>query len=246
MTAPLAGAAVLVTRPAERAGGLIAALESAGAQAIRFPVISIEPLAERAPRDAGHYDAVLFVSPAAVEHAGDAIGPATGPLVGAVGPGTASALRERGVGVTIETRASRASEGLLQAAELAAGRIAGWRVLIVRGEGGRAYLAEQLVARGATVDYADVYRRTRPQGLDPSAPARCSIVTLTSNEGVDNLLALVDDATRRGLVRRPLAVASNRTAEHARSVGLRGPIDVAGGADDSAMLRAVQRLHDLA
>jgi len=48
---PLAGRRVLVTRPAERAAGLVERIERARGVALRFPVIEIEPLARAdAPR----------------------------------------------------------------------------------------------------------------------------------------------------------------------------------------------------
>lgn len=240
----LAGARVLVTRPAERAEGLVAVLEDEGAEVIRFPVIAIEPLAAATAHDAARYDMALFVSPAAVEHGLRLARAATAPLVGAVGPGTAAALEHHGIEVAIRARLRSDSEGLLEHPGLAADRVAGRRILIVRGEGGRAHLGASLMARGAAVDYAEVYRRVRPRVADPGAPARCSIVTLTSNEGAENLLALVDERTRRALLQQPLVVAGDRTAQRVRQLGFAGPVAVAGGADDETMGRAVVRLHD--
>ena len=46
--APLAGVGVLVTRPAEQAGDLIAAIEAAGGRSIVFPVIEIAPRSPQA------------------------------------------------------------------------------------------------------------------------------------------------------------------------------------------------------
>ena len=244
MARPLAGVAVLVTRPAERAGGLAAVLERRGARVVHSPVIEIRPVASSRAPEPGRYDLLLFVSPAAVEHGGRLAAGADAPPVGAVGPGTAAALAERGIDTAILARTSNDSEGLLAHPALAGERVAGRRVLIVRGEGGRPHLGEQLMARGATVDYAEVYRRSRPTALDPAAPAACDIVTLTSNEGAQNLLALVDATTRRALLQRPVAVASERTARRARELGFAGPVEVAGGADDDTMGRAVVHLHE--
>jgi len=73
----------------------------------------------------------------------------------AVGPRTAHYLKIEGVEVYSPSLAS--SEGLLAMNELQAP--IGKKVLIVRGVGGRETLKEGLEGRGASVDYAEVYRR---------------------------------------------------------------------------------------
>src|SRR5207237_459615 len=52
------------------------------------------------------------------------------------------------------------SEAVLAAPELQ--QVAGKRVLIIRGDDGRPVLGESLTARGAKVEYAECYRRVRP------------------------------------------------------------------------------------
>lgn len=237
---------MLVTRPAERAAGLAARIEDAGGIALRFPVIAIEPADHRPAVDAGGFDAVLFVSPAAVAHGIDALAlrPGTAPTLGAVGPATAEALRARGFRVEIEPLESADSEGLLRAPALAQTAIAGRHVLVVRGEGGREALADGLVARGAAVDYAEVYRRTRPAAPDPALAAASDIVTVTSNEGLANLLAMVDARTRAALLERPLAAAAARTARRAREAGFSGAVEIAPRAGDAGLLEAVLRCAD--
>jgi len=235
---------VLVTRPAERAEGLVRAIEAAGGVPRRFPVIEIEPcpLPWASPDTPLRYSALLFISPAAVAHgvAALALTPAVAPPIGAVGAATRAALTERGFTVAIEPVGSQDSEGLLRAPALAAGRIAGRRVLIVRGEGGREDLAEGVMARGAAVDYAEVYRRRRPAGVDPTVAADCDVVTATSAEGLANLLALVDEPGREWLLSRPLAVNSQRIGEAAREHGfIRAPF-VAREPGDAGLMGAIR------
>jgi len=123
----LAGVRVVVTRPAERAGGFVARLENTGAAVIKLPTIAIADPDSWAPVDAaiarlasGAYLWVMFTSRIGAERflervarhaAGDALDSA---LVGAVGPGTARFLEEAGVKVSLVpepfTAAALASE----------------------------------------------------------------------------------------------------------------------------------------
>ncbi|WP_342051778.1 MULTISPECIES: fused uroporphyrinogen-III synthase HemD/membrane protein HemX [unclassified Cupriavidus] len=81
----------------------------------------------------------------------------------------------------------------------AIGGYAGRRVLIIRGNGGRDWLAQRLRDAGATVEAVEAYRRTLPEpsamqwqavrdGLRPEAPPQAWL--LTSSEAVRNLDAL--------------------------------------------------------
>ncbi len=109
----------------------------------------------------------------------------------------------------------------------------GKRVLIFRGDGGREHLGETLRARGAVVDYVACYRRAKPEsGVAGLAEAfredRIHAVTITSSEGLDNLWALADEATRTRWRACPTFVPHPRIAAHARDLGL-AVIDTAGG-----------------
>jgi|AntRauTorcE11898_2_1112593.scaffolds.fasta_scaffold00726_9 uroporphyrinogen-III synthase len=242
MHSPLAGLSVLVTRPRERAGALIDRLEALGARAVACPVIEIQPLPWSGARDAGRHDVVIFTSPAAVEHGSDGMDLRGTVDVASVGPATTAALRERGFGVTVEPADSNDSEGLLAHPALAPERVAGRQVLIVRGEGGRELLGSGLMARGARVDYAEVYRRVRPAGSAPAEAAQCDIITVTSNEGVTNLLAMIEPYARKRMLGRPLVAVSERGAAQARESGFTGPIAVAGGADSESIVTAAEQL----
>lgn len=238
---PLAGRRVLVTRPAERSAGLIERIRAAGGEPIAFPVIEIVPLALPPLPDTREFAAVLFVSPAAARY-GAALLQSPGarpPPVGAVGPATAAALEATGLRVDIRTDATPNSEGLLACAALGAERVRGRRVLIVRGKGGRERLASGLVERGATVEYAEVYRRARPSRYDPELASGYDIATATSVEAVDNLLAMVPAGERDRMLQRPLAVAAQRIADHARRCGFTGRVVTAADAGDEALMAAI-------
>lgn len=247
---PLAGLRVVVTRPAHQAGPLCRLIEQAGGQAEPFPVLAIAPPADPAAARAlverlESFDLAVFVSANAAEH-GMALLAACGRTLGslrvlAVGEGTAAALRARGVVDILCPQGDYSSEGLLGLEALGEAAVHGRRVLIFRGEGGRALLGDTLCARGAEVHYAEVYRRVRPAVQDtPWDRAGPDIAVVTSGEGLRNLFAMMGGAARGRLLDTPLLVVGERMAALARELGFRRPPLVAGRASDAALLAALQ------
>ncbi len=85
-------------------------------------------------------------------------------LAGSTGPGTSAALREAGVpeSCLVEPLGSDFdSEALWQ--RLHGRDWRGRRVMVVRGEGGRDWLAEQLAEAGAQVEFVAAYQRVLPK-----------------------------------------------------------------------------------
>lgn len=253
MTAPdLRGRGVLVTRPAGQAEGLCRLIEAAGGRAISVPAMEIEPAGDEATRATltESWDLLYFVSPNAVEHgvrlAGDGRWPKAARLA-AVGRGTARALAEAGRAPDLVPSARYESEALLAMPELAESEVHGWRVLIVRGEGGRGLFAETLAARGAEVHFAEVYRRRRPE-IDPSAllarwPREIDAVSVTSEEVMRNLMAMLGPEGREQLLATPLVVIAERTRERAQELGFQR-VELAERAADEAIVAALGRLFD--
>jgi uroporphyrinogen-III synthase len=225
---PLRGARIVITRPARQAAGLAQQIAALGGKPVMFPAIVILPPAdrsalERAQRDLAQYDYAVFVSANAVEYGvGD---PASWPaqLVAlAPGPGTASALAAVGIEQVRIPATTMDSEGLRALPELA--DVAGKRIVIYRGSGGRELLGETLSERGAEVDYVECYRRAKPHGDFATMAAawragEIDALTLTSSEGLDNLWELFDDVTRTSLAATPTFVPHPRIAERARTLG---------------------------
>ena len=155
--------------------------------------------------------------------------------VATIGGGGARALAARGVARVISPQGRYDSEALLELPEIAGAK----RVVIFRGQGGRELLGETLSARGARVEYAECYRRGKPD-QDPAlllnAWTRKEIdaVTVTSSEGLRNLLDMVGEAGRPSLLRTPLAAPHPRIAETARSLGVEKVI-VTGPGDESLL-----------
>ena len=231
---PLAGRTIVVTRPREQAVSLAEAIAAAGGAPLIFPLLEILPIADpevletavaRLPGAA----LAVFISPNAVDHALPVIlahGPwPAGTVPAAVGQGTVKALAACGVAGCVAPRARFDSEALLALPDLAGERVAGRRVVIFRGDGGRELLAETLRARGALVEYITCYRRAGPAGgvqllLEGWRAGRLDALTVSSSEGLRNLLDLLDDEGRSFLARTPVFVPHARIAENARVAGL--------------------------
>lgn len=228
MTA-LNGLRVWVTRPAHQAGGLAAAIEAAGGTALNEPLLTIEPpsdrdAARRELAEAGEADVVVFTSANAVEGAWALQGDwAPRGRLAAIGAATAEALRER-TGADVLTPQDYTSEGLLALAELR--NVAGQRVAIVSGEGGRRHLDKVLAERGARIVRAAVYRRARA----PIPPSRlrtlletADAIVVTSGEALDHLASITPDESRPLLRGRQLVVPSARVLQQALDLGFTQP-----------------------
>ncbi len=244
---------VLVTRPAGQADALLAALSQAGMEAIHQPLLEVAPLPalDAASReyvlDLDRYRHVIFVSANAVYFGMDVIADYWPQLpVGlnwyGVGITTASLLQSHGLDPLSPTERMD-SEGLLALAPLA--RVAGERVLIVKGLGGRGKIAAELRERGAQVDELACYQRGCPQ-LPPGEMARLleergvEVVAISSGEGLENLLTLLSAAETTKFRGIGLVVPSPRVAAMAQQAGFRRVI-VADNASDGAMLEALLR-----
>jgi len=239
MTQPLAGRTVLVTRPAHQAAALVQGIWAEGGAAFVFPALAIEAVPAKelatALTHVADADIAIFISPNAAQFGMAAIRAGgrlpTSAAVFAVGPGTASVLQKQGVGDVIVPD-GQDSEALLALPQLA--DVTGKRVVIVRGVGGRALLADTLTARGAHVHFMECYRRVLPQADAAQLLARwqaggIDAVTVTSAETLDNLAALLGEAGKTLLLRTPLFAPHEKIAEAARRFGIAHVIATPGG-----------------
>jgi len=243
-TGPLAGKTIVVTRPRAQAGSLAAAIAEQGGRPLIFPLLEIAPAADPQPLAAAvarltDYALAVFISPNAVDHALPAIlarGPwPAGLLPAAVGQGTVKELAAHGIAGCVAPRERFDSEALLALPELAGEHVAGQRVAIFRGDGGRELLAETLRARGAEVDCITCYHRSGPAtGVAPLLAAwragQLDALTVSSSEGLRYLVDLLDAEGRAHLQKTPVFVPHARIAENARALGL-GNIILTDAAD---------------
>lgn len=247
----LRGLGVLVTRPAHQAGALCELIEQAGGRAIRFPVLEIEASHDAATEACldrlAEYDLLVFVSPNAVQHGMERVavhgGLPTGLKLAVVGEGSARALEARtGRRADVCPAERYETEGLLALPGLQDMR--GRRVLILRGQDGRGLLGETLRERGAVVDYAEVYRRRLPRAdkgrlASLLAAGEVDWLTVTSSEGLRNLLLLAGSENARDLLKLPIVVVSERTAALATELGFVHPARIAMPISDQGILMAV-------
>jgi uroporphyrinogen-III synthase len=162
--------------------------------------------------------------------------------VAAIGKGSVRELERFGITGVIAPDRQFDSEHLLELPELLS--VAGQRVVIFRGDGGRELLGDTLTARGAHVDYVECYRRERPQ-VD-AAPLLAAwdghtlhAVTMTSSEGMRNLYEMVGESGRGRLCATPVFAPHPRIAAVARELGCSRVIDTAPG--DDGLMEALQR-----
>lgn len=246
---------VLVTRPAAQASEWVQRLRAAGLQAEALPLIDIVPAVDSTALVAAWaalpaQAMVVFVSPnAAACFFAAKPGPLQWPagvLAASPGPGTTQALRALGVATIVEPAADAPqfdSEALWQ--QLSGRDWAGQRVLVVRGAGGRDWLAERLRERGAVVGFVAAYDRVAPQ-LSPAQQAllnealhqpRQHLWFFSSSEAVTHLAALAPQAEWA----RATAIATHpRIAETARGLGLGRVIEARPSVD--AVVACIQSI----
>lgn len=247
---------VLITRPDGQERPLRAALEAEGFRVCHQPLLQLEAL--EGPDDCQRqlilaldgFQHVIFVSANAVRFGLPWLRSCWAELPGAinwfaVGEATAEALRRQGLSVLTPGR-QMSSDGLLALPQLQS--VAGQKVLLVKGEGGREKLARVLAGRGAQVKILCCYRR-RP----PSVPAGhlmqllraedVGVVVISSGEGLDNFLALLSPVESSKLRHVALLVPSARVAEQARRAGWQRLV-LADNASDGEVLKALRRWRD--
>ncbi len=237
----LVGRGIVITRPAHQAQAMADLIRTAGGNPILFPVLEILDAEDLKPLHAlidrlDEFDIAVFISPNAVNKAMNLIAARRqlppGILFAAIGRSSVKELRRFGVASVIAPLKKFDSETLLSLAELR--NVAGKRIVIFRGDGGRELLGDTLVSRGATVEYAECYRRGKPN-LDTAplmkawARSELHAIIVTSSEGLRNLFDMIGKLGQAWLRKTPLFVPHTRIAETARGLGLSVIIETEAG-----------------
>ncbi|MEL4016701.1 uroporphyrinogen-III synthase [Dryocola clanedunensis] len=244
---------ILVTRPSPAGEELVSRLRALGQVAYSFPLIEFSPgrqleqlperLAALSPGD------LVFVLSQHVVHYAQ-------PVMQrnrmkwrenlswfAIGRTTALALHTVSHLPVRYPLDRETSEVLLQLPELQ--NVAGKRALILRGNGGRELIGNNLASRGVKVDFCECYQRCAKiyDGTEEAFRWRdrgINTLVVTSGEMLQQLYTLIPEWYRTDwLLHCRLVVVSERLAIVARDLGWQD-IRVADNADNDALLRALQ------
>ena len=188
---------VIVTRPRDQAGPLVARIEALGHEVVPCPLIEIVPTGDD-PVDTAGYDWVVLTSPnGAKEFAERRRGPL--PKLAAIGPGTAETLREHGLEPELVPQVST-QEGLLAEFPHPPGR-----VLVAAAGGARRTLIDVLGA-----DFFPLYDTTL---VRPAEVPSGDLVVLASGSAARSFGALGADV--------PVVSIGPQTTRAAEQLGLR-------------------------
>jgi len=233
-------------------------LSGLGIMAHHYPVMVVSSLESPSDVDQikahildfAHYDRAIFISRTAARLAMEwlehycVMVPEGLPInmhYYAVGKSTANTLLNWDVRAELPGQVFN-SEGLLALPSLQ--NIAGEKIVIFCGKGGRSLLAEQLAIRGATVNRCELYQR---QMTDENAGQingllsanKLDLVVAHSGELLSHLLAIVDKEQQSVLRALPLLVPSERVAKNAKEAGFKEVL-CAGSAVPEDMVSALR------
>lgn len=250
ISAVLAGASVLITRPVGHGQALAARVRACGGEARLLPGVALRPAvdavaATAALRAALAGDVVVFTSPAAVQFAAR-LAPLRGrACIATVGRGTAAALARHGVRDVWLPATTQDSEGLLAHPHLR--RLRDRRVAVVGAPGGRGVLQREIAARGARLSRVHVYCRV-PARLDArharilASLQGVAYTLLSSAETLRCLQQALDAESRARLLATHAVVSSERIQRLAGQAGF-CRVSVAASALSADLLGKTVQLH---
>lgn len=234
---------VVLTRPAPDSQRLAGLLGGEGFKALCLPLMTIVPLTSaELPRLPEPSDIWIFISANAVKYGLPVLAPVLHdhelPTFIAVGVKTREILSQHDIASTAPERQD--SEGLLAMPELNGDCVG--RVTIVKGEGGRNTLVNELRLRGVSVTEFPCYRRCWPE-VDLSVLSDKNgewVFQASSGETLSRLTTLLSGENARDLLRFPVVVPSERVAQIASGLGWRTVIR-ADDASDQSLIRALHQ-----
>ncbi len=240
---------VLITRPSPDGEALCDALSSCGIQVIYQPLIQFSEGKDsyRLHKALKNADLVIAVSKAAVEWAGRVLQSEMQSWPDsiryfAIGQKTADKLSEVTAQKVHYPQVSD-SEHLLKLPLLST--LINTKVTILRGNGGRELIRDELLKRGARVEYCEVYQRqTLPFDGHSSVKNwkknNVDHIVLTSGEQLDYFFNMIPNNEHNWLFEQKLIVPSNRIATLARRLGFH-EVAVSGSASNPDLVAVIQQ-----
>jgi len=220
----MANPRLLITRFAPHAQRLANLLNEQGIYSLAQPLLQIKPISNDSAPFVQQYDFIIAISCNAVKYTNQALLGAKWPISNylAVGHATKSLLEEKtqqSVNIPVD---SFTSEGLLALPVL--NKLDNSSVLILRGVAGREFLKDELLTRGARVDYYESYQRvaiklSRSSSVYKWQQHAINGVIITSVELFEQLISLTNAEDIDWLQSLTLFSASERILQYAHSLG---------------------------
>lgn len=240
---------VLITRPTQKAQALAQSLSTNGITSIKQPLFDYQPYADSQTSESllTNESIIIFVSVAAVEFAHTAFAAKNWHYqhIIAVGSATKAALQLLGIN-NVRCPQQENSEGLLALPELDK-KFCNTPITLVRGNGGREYLAEHLIEQGANIHYLESYQRvwrTFPEDIGMQwFKQQINCIVVTSNAILENIVQLIFAKDEQNNTQQLTeywrnqclwVVASQRIANTAKQLGLIR-VEVSDGASEKAI-----------
>ncbi|HEX2549931.1 MAG TPA: uroporphyrinogen-III synthase [Gammaproteobacteria bacterium] len=233
----LKGWHILVTRPSPAGEMLAEQIEKFNGHPILLPLIDIVPV-DFPKIDLAPFDWVIFISPQAVYHGAEFVRQylSKNIKVGAIGPGTVQALQAKNLSVDLYPAEDWRSEGLLAMPPMQ--DVQDKKIALIQGAGGRPFLGETFMKRGAEVTRFIVYQRQLPQlNMDFVQKTKIDIIITTSSEILQNVKILFGST----LCHIPLMVISHKMHDLAEDLGFQ-KIFVAKNATSDALIAKLTRI----
>lgn len=254
----LANKRVLVTRPQHQSAEFIQLIEGHGGKALSFPSMEIQAVeldesAVEIVKKINSYDVLIFISANSVIYFIDVLRmqkikpDEVMAQIAVIGNATNIAATQAGFKVAIAPSSGFNTDALLELSEFKNTQIKAKDVLIARGRGGLERLSDVLIKRGARVAYLEVYQRSIPVNDTRIKRQQLSqdwekmgidVITVTSNESLQNLYDMLEEPGKKAMLHTHLVVPSERCAELAKELGFRA-FSVAQSATNQHMLEAI-------
>ncbi|MEW6989686.1 uroporphyrinogen-III synthase [Colwelliaceae bacterium 6441] len=234
---------VAITRPEQQGLQLQQALTEVGIASICQPLFTYQLNTTKQlinqQIEQFYPDSIIFISSAAVEFANQAL-----PLkywvnnkhtVIAVGQTTLHALANLGIQAICPDKHN--SEGILALPQFDHAPLDHKKILIVRGDGGREFLAEQLGEKGAAVSYLESYQRqwlpVLAEQIEAWQEKKVNVIVITSNALLKRVVDLINITDKYWQNTCLWLVVSERIAQTARQMGLQKVVNTHGANNHS-------------